>query len=252
VEIGQIISSGTTTVTGGTLLCTIANMSEVYVVADVDETDIGKVEVEMPASINADAFPDMKLDGRVLRIAPLAKVEQNVTMFEVTTLVDNSEALLKAGMNATVEVIMARADDVLLIPAKAVTMRPPPRKPDVADTGTGMSGRRIAHGGPMGSGSGRPGMRPHGDMTGPPGGGMHRPGGGGFMIPSVQVRRNGTTEWTPIRTGLSDLDNIEVLRGLAEGDTVVYSLVSGVMRSREEFRERMRNRTAVPGMRRSN
>jgi len=124
----------------------IPNMSEVYVVADVDETDIGKVKVGMPASINADAFPDLNLDGEVLRIAPLAKVEQNVTMFEVTTLVDNTAGLLKAGMNATVEVIMARADDALLIPAKAVTMKPPPRKPDVADTSAG-SDRALAQAG---------------------------------------------------------------------------------------------------------
>jgi len=71
-------------------------------------------------------------------------------------------------------------------------------------------------------------------------------------MPSVQVRQNGVTEWRPIKTGLSDLDNIEVLDGLAEGDTVVYSLVSGVMQAREEFREQMRDRNAVPGMRRTN
>jgi HlyD family secretion protein len=245
VEVGQIISSGTTTVTGGTLLCTIANMSEVYVIADVDETDIGKVEVEMPASINADAYPEMKLDGLVLRIAPLAKVEQNVTMFEVTTLVGNSDGLLKAGMNATVEVIMARADNALLVPAKAVTMKPPPRKPDVADSGEAMQGRRLADAGSPHQGSEHQRMR-----SGWGGGQGRHPRG--RMVPSVQVRRNGTTEWTPIRTGLSDLDNVEVLHGLAEGDTVVYSLVSGVMQSREAFRERMRNRSAVPGMRRTN
>ena len=246
VEVGQIISSGTTTVTGGSLLCTIANMNEVYVVADVDETDIGQVQVGMPAGINADAFPEMKLEGRVLRIAPLAKVEQNVTMFEVTTLVDNTEDLLKAGMNATVEVIMARADDALLIPVKAITMKPPPARPDVADTSAGMTGRRFAQGNGASQGSEH---------------GSRRPGEGGNgrqwatkerLMPSVQVRQNGVTEWRPIKTGLSDLDNIEVLDGLAEGDTVVYSLVSGVMQAREEFREQMRDRNAVPGMRRTN
>jgi HlyD family secretion protein len=224
-------------------------MDEVYVVADVDETDIGKVEVGMPASINADAYPDLSLDGKVLRIAPLAKVEQNVTMFEVTTLVDNEEGLLKAGMNATVEVIMARADNALLIPAKAVTMQPPPRKPDVSDTSSeGM----LAQADQNRRERGEEGMRSSGGHGRPTGDGSMRRPGAGRMVPSVQVRRNGTLEWTPIETGLSDLDNIEVLHGLAEGDTVVYSLVSGVMQAREEFRERMRNRTAVPGMRRSN
>ena len=72
------------------------------------------------------------------------------------------------------------------------------------------------------------------------------------MVPSVQVRINGITEWRPVRTGLSDLDKIVVLDGLAEGDTVVYSLVSGAMQARDAFRERMRNRSAVPGMRGGN
>jgi HlyD family secretion protein len=227
------------------LLCTIANMSEVYVVADVDETDIGKVEVDMPASINADAFPDMRLEGRVLRIAPLAKVEQNVTMFEVTTLVDNTQGLLKAGMNATVEVVMARADNALLIPAKAVTMKPPPARPDVSDTSKDMSGRHLAEAGGPPQGERERRRPPEGGQSGEWG---HR----GHLQPSVQVRNNGITEWRPVKTGLSDLDKIVVLEGLAEGDTVVYSLVSGAMQARDAFRERMRNRTAVPGMRRTN
>jgi len=246
VEVGQIISSGTTTVTGGSLLCTIANMSKVYVVADVDETDIGKVEVGMPASINADAFPNMNLKGQVLRIAPLAKVEQNVTMFEVTTLVDNDKGLLKSGMNATVEVVMARADDAILVPAKAITMKPPPARPDVSDTSEGMSGRHLAEAGgpPQGEHGQRrpPEGAPHGEWGGP----QH----GGRMQPVVQVRINGVTEWRPVKTGLSDLDNVVILDGLNVGDTVVYSLVSGALQARDEFRERMRNRTAVPGMRR--
>jgi HlyD family secretion protein len=176
----------------------------------------------------------------------LAKVEQNVTMFEVTTLVDNGEGLLKSGMNATVEVIMARADDALLIPAKAVTMKPPPARPENSDTSEGMSGRRLAEGGP-----------PPGEHRGqqPPAGAPHGEWGGrprGHMQPVVEVRNNGVTEWRPVKTGLSDLDNVVILDGLNVGDTVVYSLVSGALQARDEFRERMRNRTAVPGMRRSN
>lgn len=247
VEVGQIISSGTTTVTGGSLLCTIANMSKVYVVADVDETDIGKVEIGMPASINADAFPGMSLEGQVLRIAPLAKVQQNVTMFEVTTLVDNTQGLLKSGMNATVQVVMARAVDALLIPAKAVTMKPPPMRPEVSDTSEGMTGRQFT----------QAGSPPQDNHTGPrPRGGGDPPGEWGGpgqrMQASVQVRNNGVTEWQPVKTGLSDLDNIVVLDGLNAGDTVVYSLVSGAMQARDEFRARMRDRSAVPGMRRGN
>jgi HlyD family secretion protein len=230
VEIGQIISSGTTTVTGGTLLCTIASMDQVFVVADVDETDIGRLSVSMTAEIQPEAYPERSLTGRVLRIAPLAKVQQNVTMFEVTCLVDNSDGALKAGMNATVEVILARADDALLIPARAVEWRPPA----AGDADPSARAQRA---------EGR--ERPPSDT-----GGAVRPPGGGPRS-WVQVRREGTVEVQPVRTGLANLDQIEILKGLSEGDTVIYQLVSGVMRSREEFRERMRSRSSVSNMRRT-
>lgn len=245
VEVGQIISSGTTTVTGGTLLCTIANMSEVYVVADVDETDIGQVKIGQTASISADAYPDKKLTGEVQRIAPQAKVEQNVTMFEVTTVVDNSDGLLKAGMNATVEIVMARADNALLIPARAIEMKPRQPDPSNADTAA-QGGQRMAMAGRGGPGNGAIAAEGggNGQSQGNPNGRR-----GGRLVPSVQVRRNGIVTPTPIKTGLSNLDQIEVVEGLAEGDTLVYSLASGALQQRAEFRERMSTRGGVPGLR---
>jgi HlyD family secretion protein len=265
VEIGQVISSGMTTVTGGTLLCTVANLSQVHVVASVDETDIGQVQEVMFAMIAPDAFPDMQLEGEVLRIAPLAQTVQNVTVFEVTTLVDNADFLLKAGMNATVEVVISSALDAILIPARAVQMRPVERKQrPKGDSTKADGGARPATAQAdrkPGGGGGRPGGG--GNRQGSAGGGGHGSGGhwGGHgggsegngppMRPHVQVVSNGITEWRPIRTGLSNFDNIEVIRGLAEGDTVVYSLSSGAMQSRAAFRDRMRQRSSVPGMRSS-
>ena len=229
VESGQIISSGTTTVTGGTLLCIIANMNEVFVVADVDETDIGQITVGMSADVQPDAYPQKHLEGTVLRIAPRAKVQQNVTMFEVICMVSNHDGLLRAGMNATVEVVMDRAEDVLLIPVRAVEMR-------AREAGKG-GGRAVLA-------QENPGVASHGNRQ-QWGGGHNR-----RMVPWVQVRSNGEVTWKKIRTGLTDLDQLVVREGLSEGDTLVYSLNSGVMRSREEFRERMRNRSSN-NMRRS-
>ncbi|HUU45691.1 MAG TPA: efflux RND transporter periplasmic adaptor subunit [Acidobacteriota bacterium] len=246
VEIGQVISSGMTTVTGGTLLCTVANLSKVYVVASVDETDIGKVADDLTAAIVPDAYPDLRLEGTVLRIAPLAKVEQNVTVFEVTVLVENSDYLLKAGMNATVEVVISKAENAILIPARAVQMHEvEPRSrvgaPDSTGLPPAMAQRNSeSEGGP---GEAMAANREHGG----PGGEGDQP----RMRPAVQVIRDGATEWQPIRVGLSNFDDVEVIRGLAEGDTVVYNLTSGAMQARADFRERMRERSSVPGMRTS-
>ncbi len=264
VEIGQIISSGTTTVTGGTLLCTVANMQQVYVVASVDETDIGKVSVGMPAFITPDAYPDKRLRGTVERIAPKSKVEQNVTVFEVTSLVDNAEGLLKSGMNSTVEVVTNQAEDAILLPVRAVEYRTPPAPAsgDTARAGLRAEGTR----GPADTAGGRRRFE-RGSGAPPAGGGTQmivmQGGTGGAAvtrthsgrsngIPMVQVRRNGVDEWVPVKTGLSNVDDIQILEGIAEGDTVVFSLSSGAMQQRAEMMERMRNNTAIPGMRRTN
>lgn len=244
VEIGQVISSGMTTVTGGTLLCTVANLSQVHVVASVDETDIGKVNDGLTAAIVPDAYPDLKLEGTVLRVAPLAKVEQNVTIFEVTVLVDNSGYVLKAGMNATVEVVISKAENAVLIPARAVQMHQ--MEPGSRDGGPDSSGSRPAMAQRNHESAGGPGEAVAANResrTGDARNGQPR------MRPAVQVVRDGVTEWQPVRLGLSNYDDIEVINGLAEGDTVVYNLTSGAMQARADFRERMRERSSVPGMR---
>lgn len=263
VEIGQIISSGTTTVTGGTLLCTVANMKQVYVVASVDETDIGKITIGLPAFITPDAYPETRLIGTVERIAPKSKVEQNVTVFEVTALVDNADDLLKSGMNSSVEVVTDQADNSILIPIRAVEMRQP-QSPGGGDTTRGGLRAEGTPGRADTSGGQRPGARREGG-TGPQGNGqtaaMMQGGGGmqgnpggqrGAGIPMVQVRKNGVEEWVRVRTGLSNVDEIQIVEGIAEGDTVVYSLSSGAMQARTQFMDRMRTNNQIPGMRRTN
>jgi HlyD family secretion protein len=264
VEIGQIISSGTTTVTGGTLLCTVANMKQAYVVASVDETDIGKITIGLPAFITPDAYPEKRLVGSVERIAPKSKVEQNVTVFEVTALVDNADDLLKSGMNSTVEVVTAQAENSILIPIRAVEYRMPqaPASGDTSQSGLraqGMRGERDTAGGQ------RQGPRREGGggqvVVMQPGGGSAAAGGGvqGMAmggrdagIPMVQVRKNGLEEWVRVKPGLSNVDEIQIIEGLAEGDTVVYSLSSGAMQARSQMMDRMRTNNAIPGMRRTN
>jgi len=120
VEEGQVISSGVSSVSGGTTIALLANLDKVNVLADVDETDIGRVKVGQTVKAVADAFPDQEFIGRVLKVAPLAKVDQNVTTFEVTAEVDNPRHLLKSGMNANVQIMTAEARDVLLVPNESV------------------------------------------------------------------------------------------------------------------------------------
>jgi HlyD family secretion protein len=120
VESGQIIASGVSNVGGGTPIADIADMRDAHIEAGVDEIDIGKISVGQTATIRADAYPDQVYEGEVVRIAPEARVEQNVTLFDVVVEVQNTDNNLKSGMNATVEIVIVDLPEVLTIPVTAV------------------------------------------------------------------------------------------------------------------------------------
>ena len=121
VEVGQIISSGISNVGGGTAIVDIADMTLLHIEAGIDEIDVGKVRVGQLARVFAEAYPDLTFTGEIIRIAPEAKVVQNVTLFNVVIQVENSEGLLKSGMNSTVEITVVREDNVLLVPTMTLS-----------------------------------------------------------------------------------------------------------------------------------
>lgn len=120
VERGQVISSPTSDVGGGTVLLRMADLNLVQVRTLVDETDIGKIQPGLRATVTVDAFPNRPFEGAVLKIEPLATTQQNVTMFPVLVRIENREGLLRPGMNAEVQIHVGRRDSVLAIPNAAL------------------------------------------------------------------------------------------------------------------------------------
>ena len=105
VEEGQIIASGISNVNGGTALANIADMSRLFIIADIDETDIGSVKVDHPVTITADAFSDKVFNGRVRRIAPQGLVENSITIFKVKIeVLGKGKKKLKPMMSANIEI----------------------------------------------------------------------------------------------------------------------------------------------------
>lgn len=103
VEEGQVITSRLSSLASeeGQTLVTMADLDTVYVVTEVDETDIGKVEIGQPVTITVEAYPDTPFRGEVLKIAPQGLTLQNVTTFEVTSELKNVEAsATRQGMGA--------------------------------------------------------------------------------------------------------------------------------------------------------
>ena len=120
VEYGQVIQSATQNVSGGTTLFMMANLDNMRVRTLVDETDVGKLAAGLAATVSVEAFPDRPFQGYIEKIEPQAIAQQNVTMFPVIVLLDNSSGLLKPGMNAEVEVLVDERTATLAVPNNAI------------------------------------------------------------------------------------------------------------------------------------
>ncbi|HSH70722.1 MAG TPA: efflux RND transporter periplasmic adaptor subunit [Deferrisomatales bacterium] len=124
VQVGQIISSPISNVGGGTTVLTLSDLTRMFVLAAVDEADIGRVQVGQPARVTVDAFPGKRFGGSVVRIAPRGVNVSNVVTFEVKIEVTSAEkTLLRPEMTANIEIVAARREDALLIPADAVVRK---------------------------------------------------------------------------------------------------------------------------------
>lgn len=88
--------------------------------AQFDETDIGRVKIGQKALITLDAYPDVKLEGRVDHIAYESEIVNNVTIYDVDILPNSVPEVLRSGMSVTVEVIEKSSDNVVTIPSNAI------------------------------------------------------------------------------------------------------------------------------------
>ena len=258
VERGQVISSPTRDVGGGTVLMKMADLGLVQVRTLVDETDIGKIQVGQRASVTVDAFPNRPFEGSVLKIEPQAQTEQNVTMFPVLVRIDNREGLLRPGMNSEVEIHVGQREDVLAVPNSA--LRTPrdvgsaaqvlgldPAEVEREFAGGQATGKRAD--GPAGRRAEGAPARPAGAGGGGEDGPAARPPAGPSYIVFVKGAGGPAPVW--IRTGLTDLDYSEVVEGLEAGDTVLVLPSASLVQSQQESQDRVNRITGgggVPGM----
>ena len=136
VQIGQIIASGVSNVGGGTTVLTLSDLSHMFVLASVDESDIGKVAVGQETVITADAFPGRTFTGKVVRIATRGVSESNVVTFEVKIEVTaERHPLLKPEMTTNVEIVSAEQFGVLTVPSDAVIRKDRKRMATVVKNG---------------------------------------------------------------------------------------------------------------------
>jgi HlyD family secretion protein len=120
VTAGQVTTSATNSVNGGTSLLTMADLHSIRMRALVAETDVGQVRPGQRATVTVDAFPNRTFVGTVEKVEPQAVVEQSVTNFPVLVSLPNDQELLLPGMNGDVSLMVDRRTNVLAVPVDAV------------------------------------------------------------------------------------------------------------------------------------
>ena len=106
----------------GTELATIAEMGDLIFKGTVDEIDVGKLHIGLPARIKVGALPTDVVTGKVARIAPQAQQKEGATLFDVEIELDPpaSKVTLRAGYSANADLIIREKKDVLVLPERVV------------------------------------------------------------------------------------------------------------------------------------
>lgn len=121
VEEGQTVAASYSTPT----LFTIAqDLTDMRVIADVDEADIGEVEVGQRVSFTVDAYPGETFEGQVTQVRLEATTESNVVTYEVVISASNKDLKLKPGLTANVTIFTLERNNIVSVPTKALRFTP--------------------------------------------------------------------------------------------------------------------------------
>lgn len=119
-EVGEIVITGTMN-NAGTVILEVADLSEMIVRVECDETDIADVRVGQTAKVYLTAYPDETFTGVVRRIAlQRTRARNQSDVFEVEVLLKDQGRTLFSGLNASVDIEVETLQDVLLAPSQAV------------------------------------------------------------------------------------------------------------------------------------
>ncbi len=105
---------------GGTVIMTLADVSEKYFRGDVDEADIGKVSMGLPTRIFVEAFTNQPFTAELTLISPMGREQEDIVNFEIRAIIHDPDGKLNVGMSADAEIILQERKDVLTVPEGAI------------------------------------------------------------------------------------------------------------------------------------
>ena len=194
-EVGEVVMTGTMN-NPGTVIMEVGDLSQILVVARVDEADVGKIEVGQYAKVSIQSCPDVEFTGVVDSIALSHRMSYNGTKYYRTEiLLDKSEEKLYSGLTADVEIQTRKHENILKVPSQAVMARPMDDLPLEVRENSELLNKNKLH--------------------------------------ATVVYRcvDGKAVVTPVKIGSSDLTHTIVTAGLSENDEIVigpYKVLDGL------------------------
>ena len=121
VDVGQTVAASFQT---PTLFSIAQDLTKMQIDTNVDEADIGKVQIGQDVSFTVDAYPDTIFNGKVAEVRNAPITVSNVVTYDVVIQVDNPQLKLKPGMTANVSITIETRKDVLRISNAALRFKP--------------------------------------------------------------------------------------------------------------------------------
>ena len=220
VEVGQTVAASMST---PTLFVIAKDLSQMKVMAAVDEADIGQVKQGQRVTFTVDAFQNETFNGSVQEVRLNPTTTSNVVTYTVVITAENPEQKLLPGMTATCTIVTQEITDAIAIPVKALKFTPADGTP-MAEPPKGMRPPHGESGDSTFAGDFPKGDFKKGDFSPmPPKSFKKRADGKKPSGNLVWVSIDGKAAPRPVKTGISDGVNIQILKGLSVGDSVVVS-----------------------------
>lgn len=179
-----------------------SNSGDLEVLAEISQSDIGKVKEGLDVSYTTSSYTDQKFSGKVKLVYPEAKTTSGVTTYDVLLSVANKDSMLKIGMTMNVTIEIGTHQNVLLVPAQALQTR------------NGQDGVYLLAGNTDGAAQA---TEPAENETQQQRGKNREGAGAG----ASEGRANMPYRFQPVKIGYFASDKVEITEGLQEGDRIV-------------------------------
>jgi len=125
IEVGEVVTPGVQATFEGRPLLTVADLTTLLILVDLNQIDVAKVQLGQRASVKLDALPDRTYEAKVTRIAPASvrRERQEVDVFPIEAELVVTDTTIKPGMTADVRIHLESKDNVLTLPIEAVVRR---------------------------------------------------------------------------------------------------------------------------------